>query len=84
MSKATPSFSSRLATALANASPSLIRASVKRRQTEVVDAVAGSTARFAIQSRPLTKSATALAFASARAIRAGRPPIDFAHSSATM
>ena len=48
--QATPSVSSRFATALAKAAPSEIRGSVNFRQTEVFERVAGSVARLAIQS----------------------------------
>ncbi len=49
----------------------------------VQDAVRASSARLAIQGRAATKSAIWRALASARATSAGRPPIPFAHSSAT-
>ena len=83
MSSAAPSFSSRFATAFAKAAPSLIRSSVNFTQTEVLERVAGSTARFAIQAWLSQKSQITLALASARAIRPESPPVERAQSSAT-
>jgi hypothetical protein len=60
-----------------------MRGSVNFRQTEVVEAVAGSSARLAIQSWLAVKSRITRALASARAISAGRPPMACAQSSAT-
>ena len=56
----------------------MMRGSVKRRQTLVVEAVAGSTARLAIQGRAATNSSTVAAFSLARLISAGSPPMDCA------
>ncbi len=55
--------------------------STTRRHTEVLDRSTGSRARNSIHGVTATQSAIALALASARAINALSPPIDFAQAS---
>jgi hypothetical protein len=54
------------------------------RHTDVLEAVAGSDARFSIQGVRATQSLTIFVLASARAISAFNPPTDFAHCSVSM
>src|SRR6516165_7444177 len=86
MSKATPSFSTTAATPLTNAACASAESfatdgSTTFRHTDVLERTAGSRAKDSLHGVDATQSAITLALASARAINALSPPIDFAQAS---